>query len=426
MAFKGLRRKKFYGWAALAGAALSYFSCAGGLYYSYGVFLSSMCKALDWSRAALSGPYSLLSVLQGAMAPLAGISVAKFGPRRNIIMGNLVAAIGLACMFLTKHVWHVYLFYSVLVGASMTFSFSVATATVINNWFKRRRSLAMSLFIVSGGMAGFGFPLLINWFISGWGWRLAWVYVAVVHLVLAVVSAGVLVKNKPEDMGQSPDGDSTDRTQQLRANKPSRVRVYETPVDWEVKDALRTRAFWMMGILVAATFFATNTLLAHQVVYLEGLGFPSVVASTTLSLFMAVSIAGRFASGALGTRFEGRHLAAVCIAAYAIAIIILMNAKTVSFIYLYAALGGFGYGGLLVIEPAMAGAYFGRTHYAKIMGWRAAFTTLLSASAPLQAGLIYDYTGSYIPAFIVVVAVLGMGLMCALLACPPKHRMTLP
>ena len=96
------KRKGFYGWTALAGAMLVYFCGCGNLYYSYGVFLPAMSESMGWSRSALAGAHSLRTLLMGIIGPIVGITISKFGPRRGIIIGNLVASLGLASMFLVS------------------------------------------------------------------------------------------------------------------------------------------------------------------------------------------------------------------------------------------------------------------------------------------------------------------------------------
>jgi len=428
MATTGLRRERFYGWTALAGAILVYFCGCGNLWFSYGVFLPSISETFGWGRAALSGPYSLFILVMGLLAPLVGASITRFGARKNIIFGNLLAVLGLVGMSLIKDIWQVYLFYSVLIGVGNAFGMFLPATTIANNWFAKRRSLAMSLVVASGAIGGFALPPFITWLISGLGWRLTWVCLAVIHLVLSVGVAGALIKNKPEDIGQVPDGKVAQEAQEVEAGRTALSRVYQTPVDWKTREALRTRALWMIMVFTAATMFLLQIIMAHQVIYLQHLGFSPMIAATTLGIFAGLSIVGRLGIGALGSRFEGRHLAAACLGGFAIGVIILMNVKALpgTCLYLYALLSGVSYGGLIVLKPVMLGAYYGRAHYAQILGWCTLLVTLFGAAGPLLAGVIYDTTGSYMPAFVIAVALVGVGLVCALLAQPPKPRITLP
>lgn len=404
---------------------LVYFSLCGNILYAYGVFLPSMCEEFGWSRSALSGPYTAFALVGGILGPLAGISIGKFGARKNAIAGNLVVVLGLMGMSLVKELWHVYLFYGVLIGAGLAFGTWIATVTVVNNWFIRRRSLAMGLLFAAGGIGGFAFPPLISWLISSLGWQMSWGCLAGSHMVLAVVIGGILIRNKPEEMGQVPDGEVARSAQEAGVGSPPPRQVYQTAVDWKVRDALRTRALWLVMIAMAASLFSLDMLTIHQVAYLQDLGFSPMIAATALGLLAGISIIGRLLCGALGTRFEGRYLAAVCLAGFTVGIIILMNAKALPLIYLYAIISGISYGGMIVLGPVLTGAYFGRTHYAQISGWTAPVATFIAAASPLLAGFIHDTTGSYIPAFLVAAAFLGVGLVCALLARPPKPPVTM-
>ena len=87
-------------------------------------------------------------------------------------------------------------------------------------------------------------------------------------------------------------------------------------------------------------------------------------------------------------------------------------------------LAGISWGGLIVVQPTLLGAYYGRSSYPLIAGYTRPLSTLVSAIGPLLAGFIYDNTGSYIIAFIVATGLLGIGLVCAFLARPPKLQIS--
>lgn len=282
----------------------------------------------------------------------------------------------------------------------------------------------MSLLFAAGGIGGFAFPPLISWLISGLGWRSTWICLAGIHLVLAVVLGGILIRSKPEELGQLPDGEITETPAEAGAGSTVVRRVYQTAVDWKVRDALRTPALWLILIFSAAAMSTLSFLMIHQVAYLLDLGFSHLQSSTALGFLVGMSIIGRLACGALGTRFEGRHLATVCLALLAAGILILIKANTLPLVYLHAILSGIGYGGLIVLQPVLFGAYFGRTYFAQIVGWTAPVMTIVCAVSPLLAAFIYDISGSYLPTFWGAVAFLVVGLICAPLARPPKPPTT--
>lgn len=411
----------FYGWIALAGAALVFFVSAGIFYYSYGVFLPIMSDDLGWSRAAVAGGLSLGMLWVGLPSPLIGASIARFGPRVNMVFGNLLAALGLAGMSLAQEVWHVYFFYS-LAGLGVGFGLYMACTTVVNNWFVRRRSLGMGLVVAAGGLGGFLFPPLTTWLISTVGWQMSWVVLAGIYFTFTVVIGGlILVRNKPEDLGQVPDGISIEPVmEEERINY--RSRVYQSLVDWRAKQTIRKPATWLIAAISAANFFAVGTISAHQVAYLKDIGFTPIIAAMSLSVIAGTSIVGRLGFGALALRFEVKHLAIISFVVQLVALAILIASRNLTLIYIYAVLFGISYGALITALPTFVGGYYGRTHYAQILGLIFPVGMIAEAAGPVLAGAIYDATTTYTLAFAIVAVSSLVGLVSAVLVRPPKLR----
>ena len=417
---KTLRRGGvFYGWIALTGAVLVYFTGCGIFFYTYGVFLPTMCDEFGWSRAAMAAGLTVGMLTFGLPSPIIGASITRFGPRINIVLGNLLAALALAGVSLTQEVWHLYFFYG-LGGIGVGFGMYVACTMVVNNWFIRKRSLGMGLVVAAGGLGGFVFPPLATWLISIVGWQMSWVVLAGIHFTFAVLIGGViLVRNKPEDLGQVPDGIPIEPARR-EEGIVHRSRVYQSPVDWRAKQAMRKPVTWLIATMCAANFFAIGAVMSHQVAYLKDIGFTPMIAAMALSLVSGMSIIGRLGFGALALRFEVRRLAIASFAVQLVALAILLTTKNLALIYIYAALFGISYGALVTALPTFLGGYYGRTYYAQILGLIFPLTTVAEAVGPVLAGAIYDATATYTLAFAIVVAFSSVGLVCAILARPPK------
>ncbi|MFC2038386.1 MFS transporter [Chloroflexota bacterium] len=412
----------FYGWRSLAGAMLIICSMVGNIVVAFGVFLPAMCRELDWTRSALSGPFTGFWIVMGFLGPLSGLSTGKFGPRKNMIAGNIMIVIGALLMSRVSEFWHVYLFFSVFIGAGQAFGTFLPANSIITNWFTTRRSLAISLLSAAGGVGGLIFPPLLSWYISTQGWRTAWIYLGITHLVMAVIVGGSMVRNRPEDMGQLAEGVYAKGDLGTDAGKPPPSRVYQSPVDWKVKDVLRTPAFWLIIGFASAMMFTLNFLTLHQVAYLQDLGYSSMVAAFAAGVFGGIAIVGQLTSGALGTRFESRKIAAVCMLGMIVGVTILMNVTALPLIYIHTVISGISAGGIMVVLPVLLGNYFGRANYPQILGSTTPVTTIFGAGSPLLAAYIYDSIGSYTPVFIVGLCLLGVGFVCALLAKPPIPR----
>jgi len=414
-------RPAFSGWTTLAGVMLAYGAICGDVTYAFGVFLPSMSESFGWSRSALSGPYTLFLIIGGMLGPLAGVTVARFGARKNIVLGNVIAALGLLGMSQVREIWQVYLFSGVMGGLGLAFAEFLSATTVINHWFIRKRSLALGFLFASGGIGGFLLPPLISMLISGLDWRFAWAALACIHLIMGVAGAGLLIRNKPEEEGQFPDGHAS-KEQFDEWREKATGHVYHTREDWSVRDALRTPALWILLALFSVLLFATTLLTTHQVAYLQDLKYSPMVSATALGLMLGMSILGRLLSGILGMRFSGRHLAAVFMACLGFGLLSLMNARDIAFVYLYSILTGLGFGGMIVLLPHTMGAYFGRANFSRIVGWTTPIVTLASAASPLLAGYLYDSTGSYTLPFAVTTALIFVCCILALAARPPKPR----
>jgi MFS family permease len=413
--------KGFYGWITLAGAALVYFVTSGIFYYSYGVFLPAICSEYGWSRATVGGGLSVALLAFGLPSPLIGASVARFGPRTNIVLGNLLVVLGLAGMSVVTEVWQLYLFYGILMGLGAGFGTYMACAAVVNNWFVRKRSLGMGLVISSGGLGGFVFPPLTVWLLSGLGLPMVWLAFAIIQLVCSVVIGGlILVRDRPEDMGQAPDGISSGHANEREEEISHTSRVYQSPVDWQTRQALREPTTWLIAAFCAANSLALGTVVGHQVAYLMDRGFSPIVAAMALSLVLGMSMFGRLAFGLLGARFEGKDLAMASLFSQVIALVILLTTKSLPLIYIYAALFGVSCGALIVALPTFIGAYYGRAHYTQILGLLFPLTLIAEAAGPVIAGAINDALATYIPALVIVAVFSTVGLICAVLACPPK------
>jgi MFS family permease len=414
-----VRQNYFSGWLTLAGVMLAYGGICGNVTYAFGVFLPSMSETFGWSRQALSGPYTLFLIIGGMLGPLAGFTIARFGARKNIVLGNIFASLGLLGMSQVSEIWHVYLFFGVMGGLALAFSEFLPVTTVINHWFIRRRSLALGFLFASGGVGGFILPPLISFLMTGLGWRWTWVCLAGIHLLLGVLLAGLLIRNRPEDEGQFPDGHASKIAFDL--SEPfAKSRVYTTQQDWSLRDALRTPALWILLTLFSVLLFTTTMLTTHQVAYLQDLKYSPIVSASALGLMLGMSILGRLLSGVLGMRFDGRYLAAIFMACLGLGIVSLMNARGIFFVYLYSILTGIGFGGMIVLLPNVMGAYFGRTHFSRIVGWTTPVVTLASAISPMLAGFLFDTTGSYFLPFTIAASLLFCCCILAFFARPPQ------
>ena len=408
----------FYGWLTLAGVMLVIFIVGGAFVNSFGVFLPVICEEFGWSRAALAAALSMSVLAFGLPSPLFGNLVAKHGARVNIVLGNLLAALALAGMSLLQKVGHAYFLY-ILVGIGAGAGGYIAATTIISNWFIRKRSLALGMFSACSGLAGFVFPPLTTVLISTFGWRLSWLVLAGLVFLIAVLIGGLLIRNKPEDMGLLPDGQPIKPYLETETPKhPSEKR--DKVMEWRTKRIFRIPTTWFIGIFAAANTFASGCMGAHQIAYLRDLGFSSMTAASTLSVMAVSNILGSLTFGSLALKYDVRHLASAGFLCQLTALSILLSTTNLTMMYIYAIFLGLATGSLITAMPTFIGAYYGRERYAQVMGVVFPFQVVSHAMGAMVAGIIYDITSAYTMAFTIALVFGLVGLLCAFLARPPK------
>jgi cyanate permease len=411
------KRGIFYGWFALAGSMLIIYIVGGAFVHSYGVLLPIISEEFDWKRALVAGALSAGILSFGLPSPIFGNLVSRLGPRVTLIFGNLVAGIGIALISQVQEVWHLYLLY-IPIGLGGGFGGYIACTTIANNWFIKKRSLAMGIFTASSGLGGITFPPLTTALIEAIGWRDTWLVLAAIICVIAVFLGGVvLVRNKPEDMGLLPDGEIPDPTVEVEKTESEHERESSGV---SIRRVLSRPTAWFIGGLAGANAFAMGMMMTHQIAYLRDIGYSTITAAGTLSFMSVFSLIGSLTFGALAMKVQVRYLACAAFISQILGMIILLSTRELGLIYVYAALQGLSHGSLITALPTFVGTYYPRDNYARVLGVVFPFQVIVQSISATVAGAIFDATGSYAPAFITAVFTGMSGLFFSFMARRPK------
>ncbi len=412
-------RRGFYGYA-IAVSAFLIFAVLGGVYYGLAVFAPVMAEDLGWSASAFGAAFSVFALVSGITAPLAGAFVVRFGPRLAILGGSVLVASSFVLLSTTTRTWQFYTFIFLL-GTGVTLGARLPAQQLVGNWFVLRRSLFLGLVLSGAGLGGLVITTLAAGLVSATGsWRTSWLALALL-MVLPVLLSLLLLRNGPEELGQRPDGanQEPDFKTGVAAQRPANC-VYQTEGQWETGTALRTPAFWLISLAGGVMFFLLQAMTAHQVAYLAGeAGMDLAVAASALGLIAGSSVIGRLAAGWLGDRVEPRYVMAGLLLTMGLSLLILMAGQGLVALYIYVVLFGIGYGGMVVLPAAIFLNYFGSKRYAAIMGISMPAGNVLAVLSPVLVGGIKDASGSYLPAFVLMVGIAVAGSLCALLAKPP-------
>ena len=411
------RPKLFYGWWIVLVSLVVLFITLGLGYYSFGVFFTPLVTDFGWSRAALSGAMSLFLLAWGLASPLTGRLTDRYGPRRLIIWGTVGLGASLCLLSLTTALWQLYLLYA-FAGAASAICSEIPTSTAVSHWFRRKRGIAMGVTSTGIGFGGLILAPAVNQLILSLGWQTTFVIAGVLAWVTIIPLAALVMKNRPQEIGLVPDGDSSpnpmstgEPRHQTNANPLSR----SSPVS--------TRDVWLMGIGFSMASFGLIGVTTHQVPYMIDNGIDATAAATALGLTAGIGVLSKLSFGYLADRFSPRGVMSACIALQAVGVVLLIQISSLG-IWAFVVVFAFAMGGNNTLRPLVIGEFFDLAAFGRVSGLTEFIRRVGAAAGPFLAGYIFDITGSYRYAFITFMVAYAVGIVTLLLIRPTNHYAT--
>ncbi len=197
----------FYGWTMLAALWAIVFLNLGFPAYGPAVINAAMAKAVGLNRETTGNMFSVYMIMSGLPGPLVALSINRFGVRRTLVLGSVFTIAGSLLMAtVVTGGPGAMLCYGLLVGTGVAAGAVMAAQAGLARWFVRRRSLALSVLYSAGAIGGFVAAPLLNRLIEATGtWRAGWWLLAALSTA-AACTALILVRERPEDLGQVADG----------------------------------------------------------------------------------------------------------------------------------------------------------------------------------------------------------------------------
>ena len=394
----------FYGWWLVGLTLLTLTSIITPIFQGLGFFFVALERNFGWSRAVLSVPFSLSRVEGAILGPIEGILTDRLGSRRMILIGLGILGAGFVGFSMVNGVVAYYItFLVIFAGAGLGGFFPLIAA--INNWFNRHRTKAMAI-----GMLGINLGALLAPFLGRamdlYGWRALALLIGI-GVWLAAIPIAALVRNRPEDYGQLPDGDH------IGAMEVRTRAEQDEDVDFTVGEAVRTMAFW--GITAAHGFsaIASVTIAVHIVPAMTDIGMSLPQAGTVVLTYGVAGAVCQVAAGFLGDRMPKPPLICAFVVVQGVGMVVAATIPTFSGAYVFALLYGIGLGGRVPLLTAVRGDFFGRRNFATILGVSQVPMNFAMVGAPIAAGYLFDTLGSYSVAFmgLAVFNFLGAGMI---------------
>jgi sugar phosphate permease len=407
--------KIFYGWRIVAASVGIQTLHACLLLQAFGAYVAVLSEEQGWSKTALSGAAALLSVEGALLGPLLGYLSDRVGPRAMVRTGVVLVSLGFVALSQTRTITHFYGAVLLLaVAGSFCGYFPLSVAVV--HWFRRRRARALSLTSLGLAFGGLLVPA-VSWVMQTYGWRTMALISAGLWLVLGSLLASV-VRGKPSDMGETVDGEPVAPAEPVGASGTAAAAPPERA--FTAAQALRTRAFWFLGLGHAIALLAVTAVNVHAISHIkEGLGYSLALASFVITRMTVSQGCGVLLGAAVGDRWDKRRVAAGCMLAHALGLLMLTYAANPAMLGAFAVLHGVAWGVRGPFMQALRADYFGLQAIGMILGLSAILISLGQVGGPLIAGSLADLTGDYRLGFTVLALVVGSGSLLFLMARKP-------
>jgi MFS family permease len=372
---------------AAATSFLALFSIVGLALYGLPLYYDFMVREFGWSRTQVTSGNALSKLLIGPLFGfLAGWIVDRFGPRRIMLVGILMAGGALIGLGGMSALWMFYAFY-LLNAIGYVCGGPLPNQVLLSQWFREGRGKAMGFAYLGIGVGGAMVPWLSYWMVQWWGWRGALRGLGVLIIVLAWPMA-FFVKEAPAEAAA--------------AGRPAGIAP--------LRAVLRSPAFYLLALGSMCSIAAVGGANQHLKLFMSlDAGYSQGEAAKIISLVLSMSIGGRLLMGWLADRIPKKHVMLLIYLLVAASIPLLFFAASPGAMLLFAVVFGIGLGGEYLIIPLMAAELFGVGVLGRVMGIIVTADGVAEAVSPMLVGYVRDVTGSYRAGFIWLIAAALVG-----------------
>jgi MFS family permease len=380
-------------WIVVAATFLTTFTVFG-VVYSFGAFFTSMADDFGTGKGATAFMFSITTAWYFSLGLFTGRIADRVGPRPVLLAGAVALGLGLFATSRVTSIWLGYVTYGVGVGTAVACAYVPMVATV-GGWFARRRTAALGVSVAGIGMGTLVMAPLSESLIDRYGWRSAYVVLAIGGSSLLLVAS-------------------------LGARRPP-LASHQEPAS--IRRVVRDRGFivvYTASVLVSLALFVPIVFIKS---YAEDRGVSSGAAATLVGVIGGASVAGRLGLGAVAGRFGPLRVMQASFVIMACSFVLwLVAGSSVVVLVLFAIVMGVGYGGFVALSPAVVASLYGTRNLGAILGALYTAAAIGGLIGPPAAGEVIDRV-SYAAA-IVLAMMLTAAAAAVLFMLSPRHTST--
>ncbi len=374
---------------AVTTAFLALFSIVGCALYGLPFFYDFFVQDLGWTRQQVTSGNALSKLIVGPVFGfLAGLMVDRFGPRRLMLAGIVMAGAALVGLSFVSTLFGFYFFYF-FNALGYVCGGPLPNQVLLSRWFDRARGKAMGVAYLGIGIGGALVPILAYRLTQEFGWRGSLRSLGLLMIVIALPAAWFVKEPPaPESAPGSSDGNGS------------------------LAPILKRPAFYLLAIGSMASIGAVGGTMQNLKLYLSlDRGQPQGEIAQVLSLILVASIFGRLFMGWLADRWPKKRVMLLVYGIVAVSIPLMAFAPTSGSLRAFGILFGIGLGGDYMIIPLMAAELFGLRVMGRLMGVVLTADGVAEAVVPMMVATLRDQRGSYTPGFLLLVVFAAIGAM---------------
>ena len=372
-----------------------------------------------WSYGAIGFAFSLQWLLSGFLGPVMGWMGDRHGVRRILLLGTILFMAGMLLTGTMTHLWQFYLYFGILLGASMAV-FQVPLVSGVTVWFKTSLGLAMGGLQALQGLGTLLLIPLMAFLFSQFGVKWTFWFPGIVGGVLLLMLIRPFY-NEPADIGLRPFGTPEDEPI-LSSQKDNTARVRTSVF---LRQAQRTNAFWNLIGIHFWGCMGHNIFIVFLIAMAIDQGLSRGTAIGAYICLMVVSMIARFWVPIMADRMGSKGVIAVCFVLQVFPPLLLLAAHDAWAFYAFALIFGIGLGGEVPAFPIINRQYFGDAPIGTVYGWQMLGNGVGMALGPLVGGFLWDITGEFTSA-VVLSSVLSLVGLVSVLVLPTTSRLLIP
>jgi MFS family permease len=390
----------FRGWWVVAVAFLAQFASLGLSIIVYPLFAQPIQAEFSVSMLQFNLAFAPFTAVMTLAGPVVGPRLDRGSIRAVMTGGALLLSASLALMSLATSAWQLGALFGFGVALSVTLLGPLPATTVTAKWFARQRGRAIGIVSLGPLVAGVTLSILGGVLLASQGWRATLRWFSLGALLVAPL-VWTVIRNRPEDIGQFPDGEPGGEDGHGSGAAPH----------WSTRALLASPSFWVIALAVGLIFGFLQAWQPNVAKYAEDLGHGLREQSWLPATAALMGLPATVALGWLAERIDPRTLILVSVAILMAAFAVLRAGPALPIVLAASAVMGASSGGLMPLYAALLARTFGPASFGTAMGLAGLVMLPFGVVAPLVIGQLRDQTGSYSASLALVIAAFGVGAM---------------